>query len=207
LGISIVDYLIYITHAKQSRKAQWFLLHSILNVFTLYTIIPDLIYSSYNWDKILEIEPYSWWGYAIVISGHIYHCLAFKLNRADIFHHVVMFVFAVPYTLIYQPYLMSNLPILTINGIPGAIDYFLLYLVKIGKIKSDLEKYINIQLNIWFRCPISLLIVGATIPELIRLSRWESIPCLIVIAWNGIYFQYITIRDYYYKKGLIKERE
>ncbi|VVU94525.1 hypothetical protein CPAV1605_250 [seawater metagenome] len=203
LGLLFVDILIYFTHKNYSRKTHWFLLHSIMNICTFYSIIPDIFYSLYNWNQILSIEPDNWWGYAIVIAGHIYHCLAYELNSADIFHHVTMFVFAVPYTLIYQPYLMSNLPILTINGIPGAIDYFLLYLVKIGKINSDMEKYINVHLNIWFRCPISLLIVGGTIPVLIQLQKWESIPCMLAIAWNSIYFQYITVRDVYYKFGLV----
>ena len=46
------------------------------------------------------------------------------------------------------------------NGLPGGIDYLLLILVKIGKIKSIEEKRINTYLNNYIRAPGILILIG-----------------------------------------------
>jgi hypothetical protein len=200
-AIIFIGKILEFTIAPRS-KGRYFLLHSIVNVIVTYLIWDDICTSLQFPTLIYKLPLKITSGYSCAIALHLYHCLFYKLNFTDVLHHFIMIGIATPYTIYFQPYIVSNLPLLMLNGIPGAIDYFLLYLIDVKIIKDFLiEKKINLFLNIWIREPISLLIVGMGISSLIINEKWICIPCLIFVGWNAIYFKNLTVKNTYIKYG------
>ena len=199
--ISIMGKICQYTIATEA-KSRYFLIHAIINLFVSYFIWGD-IYQILLQPSILYTQALTnTMGFSIAIALHFYHCLFYKLNKLDWIHHIVMIFIATPFTLYFQPWIVSNPPLLMLNGIPGAIDYFLLYLTEKNIIKDKLiEKRINVYLNTWIRAPVSLIMVGMGLTELINNQRWQCIPCLFFVAWNVIYFQNLTVRAAYTKYG------
>ena len=95
-----------------------------------------------------------------------------------------------------QPYIISPMPLLTLNGVPGAIDYTLLFFVKQGVVEKSTEKYVNALLNSWFRNPVSIFIVGMGYCGIVQHQRWECIPCLLFVVFNSVYFGNQAIINY-----------
>ena len=87
-------------------------------------------------------------------------------------------------------------PLVSIHGIPGAIDYFLLFLVKQGNFDSIEQKRISMILNTWFRNPYTLLASGYSLVSLIKYQRYECLPCVIMMMYNGIYYNQSTTISY-----------
>jgi hypothetical protein len=191
---AIVDTIIRYLFAIDS-KSRWFLLHSIGNIWCISSCYKEILTGFIHPEK-LYITPTTFEGYHITIALHAYHCIAYKLSKDDIFHHVVFIIFGAVYTILTQPYIASSLPLLTLNGIPGAIDYALLFMVKQRIIEKSTEKYANAILNSWFRNPVTLFIVGMGYCGILQNSRWECIPCLLIAVFNAIYFSNQAIINY-----------
>ena len=90
-----------------------------------------------------------------------------------------------------------------LTGLPGCIDYFLLFLVRNAIISKYIEKYINVHLNLWIRCPgciaSSVLILKKIGEDYNYISFIEIIFMIIIcilVYWNGIYFMYLTVYDF-----------
>ena len=160
-----------------NEKSRWFLLHSIGNIWCITSCYKEIL-MGFTHPENLYSTPTTFEGYHIAIALHAYHCIAYKLTKDDIFHHIVFMVFGAGYTIMMQPYIISSMPLLTLNGIPGAIDYTLLFFVKQGVVEKSTEKYVNALLNSWFRNPVSIFIVGMGYCGIVQHSRWECIPCL-----------------------------
>jgi len=88
------------------------------------------------------------------------------------------------------------------TGLPGGIDYFLLFLVRNGYLNKYAEKDINVFLNVWIRSPgtaamaalsmASFLSAPSTDPLITTLS---VIPPLLNY-WNGQYFMQQVVEDH-----------
>ena len=94
---------------------------------------------------------------------------------------------------------------------PGCIDYFLLYLVKINKLSKNLEKKIYVYLTTWIRSPGICYVCIMSIygfPYIYEKSIQNNniyifLACLtstVLTFWNGQYYMYITVRDSVKKK-------
>ena len=64
----------------------------------------------------------------------------FKLNSSDVIHHVSTAFLSTPLIILYHRYHSAVMAIWFMSGFPGMIDYFLLWLVKMGYLKSITEK-------------------------------------------------------------------
>jgi len=90
-----------------------------------------------------------------------------------------------------------------IIGLPGFIDYLLLFLVRNSLITKYTEKYINYMLNLWIRCPgciasatLTLVYYGHNYIYLSLLDRLSILTIMFTIYWNGIYFMRNIVIDY-----------
>jgi hypothetical protein len=90
-----------------------------------------------------------------VAAIHLYHCLAFPLPAADIFHHVtfvsVLCGLAIPFK--QMGGCANNFGCFFLSGLPGGIDYVLLVLVREGRLAKMAEKRWNARINTWLRAP------------------------------------------------------
>jgi len=128
------------------------------------------------------------------------------LTFEDWMHHIISSIFVAGLG-IYMPLgKLPSLANLVMCGIPGAIDYFLLVLVKLKKISSINEKYVNRYLNLILRWPIMFLTSYIFILNIYRntiyisyFNLFWSLIALILHSLNAIYYCDKVIGNYYLK--------
>jgi len=188
---------------KNNKNIRWFFIHFISNLFVSINAISDL--------RLCLLEPYNIYKYKwssssyntfyISVITHIYHIIFFNLTKADRLHHGLMVLIAgsIEY---YKKSIISPAALFFITGLPGCIDYFLLFLVKLNKLSKKREKIIYLYLSTYIRSP------GACIISVMGLYNLKHefnnsilngiislISCLLVF-WNGQYYLMISSRDY-----------
>ena len=195
---------IFCSYFFTNRLVIWYIIHVYANLFVVSQCVPLMIkffnnpIETFQNDKEYNIHIYA-------LIPHIYHCLAFRLSKDDIFHHF-LFVFCGS---IIKHYTKTGVFIafylFFIHGVPGAIDYFLLTLYKLNKITKHQRHIIAVYLNSWLRCPgiifsNSLCICHILINhESIFDKTMFSIISMIMWSFNGLYYNY-QVRDNYILK-------
>jgi hypothetical protein len=100
---------------------------------------------------------------------------------------------------------LINYSLFFTTGLPGMIDYFLLFLVKNNKIQFIVEKKINSWINLWIRCPgctshavLTILVYNIYNKTLLTsdFERFGYTFTAIITLWNGIYFMNKVIVSY-----------
>ena len=89
------------------------------------------------------------------------------------------------------------------TGLPGLIDYFLLFLNRNNIIHRYIEKRVNLFLNLWVRAPGCIMNACIGSMHLItnnnQFSYYQLNASMIIIGsmcWNGIYFMEQVVTDY-----------
>ena len=157
-----IEYLFDSLILKLNIKpnARYFFLHFIFNSFITIITIKDGLLCLYNPLNNFD-KPYIHSGILSTgcISGfHIYHMLFFEIKDLEEWiHHIISCLF-VPLIGLSIPYGCAlSLANLTMCGIPGGIDYLLLFLVKYNIIDKFTEKRINRLLNLVLRYPFMFI--------------------------------------------------
>ena len=142
---------------------------------------------------------------AIVYGLHCYHMLMYhkKMRFDDWLHHGLMVGVALPLTEVVPASTILSHSMFFINGLPGMIDYSLLFLVRNNYIQKCTEKKVNRLLNIWVRCPgcvmttgFILMNVGMHYDVMSIQQKIASFAMAGCVYWNGIYFMDQVVRDY-----------
>ena len=174
-------------------QARWYLIHALVNAVVVVLVVPDCVTLLTEPLRALE-APYTDAPLAITVGLHLFHCvLQFRtLAVIDWLHHLVsnMLVCGLIFPFRYGP--LVSWGCLFVCGLPGGIDYFLLFLVKIEKLTKLDEKRANRVLNMWVRLPgIVSFIPFAWVAHL---SGRSHVPGTVLAlqaalnAVNGIYF-------------------
>ena len=222
-GLLLADVLVC-SRLVPNDGARWFLLHSIGNFFVVVLAAPDFVYAletpplalsashCSNLASAGRFAPCSDWPTCMIIALHAYHIMAFELDAQDIFHHVLFVPIIAGGHFIWPWGTSSNILAFFISGLPGAIDYFLLAMVKSGKLAPIVEKRINCSINTWLRSPgISGFVVLATCayigaekfdPESSKHfpPAWLFVPMMFLVFFNGQFYAQRVIGNYYVRK-------
>ena len=177
------------------QKTKYFAIHIFANLLTMYVCFDEIIYGLAN-PLELYVKPTHFYGYYLMIALHLYHMIFHSLDRNDIFHHLLFVLFGCGWALYFQPYIVSSLPLLALHGFPGAMDYTSLILYKYGKIDKLQQKKFSANVNLWFRGPYALLISGMAFVSLFEQKRYECLPCVLLVIFNGLYYMNSTAMSY-----------
>jgi len=144
-----------------NKSTKYFLLHFIFNSWVTYYVFLDAIQIMINPLENFISNQYSLSGIITtlgILSFHLNHLLFYSnLNIEDLIHHFVSAIL-LPIIGVFLPYgNVMSLSNLTMCGIPGGIDYLLLFLVKQNYLGKLTEKKINRFLNLLIRWPIMFL--------------------------------------------------
>lgn len=154
ININFHYYINKFIYIDFNDKARWFLLHSIINIIVVYFSLSDLSQCYKNPKECYKINwndnSINVYNYACML--HIYHCIFFKLTQADYVHHFLMVLINGIFCYNLQSIIIS-FALFFLNGLPGAIDYMLLYLVKINKLSILKEKLTYFYLSLFIRAP------------------------------------------------------
>ena len=184
------------------HNVRWFFIHFFINTMVTVLGFFEMIDCFY---KSTECANMKWGDYGegaalYAIISHLYHiALFFKHLREDEWiHHIVMCLFAFPVMFNYNPNKVSTVAIWFITGLPGMIDYLLLWLVKIGRLHKQVEKSVYVILTVAIRSPGCVLATALQLPHLsfeidiYNLAKWFL---SIITLWNGQYYMYITVKN------------
>ena len=158
--LGVVDILFFSNLVKVGgTNARWFGLHSFANLFVVIFSLPDVLELIVNPINCLnpkcDFSSYACTDLPVCIIAaiHLYHILAFRLTWDDWFHHLVFALCIVGLHFCYNWGPASSFLSFFISGFPGGVDYYMLTLVKLGKMPSLQEKRINRYINVWCRGP------------------------------------------------------
>lgn len=190
-------------------KARYFALHAVANAIVVVYAFPDVVAvltedpATVFFGPMKTIVPTS-----AVIGLHLYHCLAFQLTPADIFHHLyfafLLCILAVPCKGIQGA--SANFGAFFLSGLPGGIDYVLLCLNYHGIVTRKQEKQWNTYINLYLRAPATVvyLVVAWTAwlnPGVTRASPPSAIFYVLAFIapylhfYNGQYYCRDTVES------------
>lgn len=141
----------------------------------------------------------------IVYGLHFYHMLMYhkKMRFDDWLHHGLMVGVALPLTELVPASTILGHSMFFINGLPGMIDYSLLFLNRNNMISKYTEKSVNRILNTWIRCPgcvmttgFILMNIGMNYDVMTIQQKMASFAMAGCVYWNGVYFMDQVVRDY-----------
>ena len=89
------------------------------------------------------------------------------------------------------------------TGLPGLIDYTLLFLQRNNIINKYFEKKVNTFLNLWIRAPgcimntmMIMMNIITNYNQLTNSELYSGIIMMSLVYWNGIYFMGQVLTDY-----------
>jgi hypothetical protein len=173
-----------------ASKQKWVAIHCLVNAVLTGLTANDA------WSHLVEpLNPHGTTGVfplLLMFLLHVYHALCYPCGPLDYTHHLVMCsLLTVPiYTAQPDFIAYTNYVTFFICGLPGGIDYALMYLVYTDRLAAQTEKRINSWLNMYLRAPG---ILSAAFLAWIRwtagdLSTAYALPTVVILGWNAQYF-------------------
>jgi len=201
-----VKLLVFSKFQMTSNSYRWFFIHFIFNFFITIFAYDDIKYCLFNISTCSTNE----WFYGDIIYGlttslHLYHTMFFKLYSSDIIHHVSTVFLSTPLIILYHRYHSAVMAIWFMSGFPGMIDYFLLWLVKMGYLNSITEKKIYVIISVYIRsagcvaCSTLQLGVLNIYTQLSYIEIFAISWSTFVMYFNGLYYMHDTLANYYSK--------
>lgn len=191
-------------------KKNYYIIHSIINLIIVVLTLPDVISLYTNIYSVLY-PSLSFYGSLIIYSLHFYHIIWYfsHLRFDDWLHHILMIFIVLPIGNYQGSVNILGHGLFYTTGLPGMIDYALLFLVRNNVINYMIEKKVNFYLNLCIRCPGC--IIHGFISFYYIISNFTLNFLLLggisglLVVWNGIYFMQQVVGNYYeleYKKKL-----
>jgi hypothetical protein len=187
-------------------EGRYYFNHMICNSLVVYNTFHSML-NSYDINNIItnqELE--SLYISRCAIYGlHLYHTIWYydKLRRDDWLHHILMIGIVLPLTSIIPQHNIISHGIFFTTGLPGLIDYTLLFLNRNNIVPRYIEKKINSSINLWIRAPGCIMNTSLGISQIILnyniLTNYQFNSIIIInglIYWNGIYFMKQALVDY-----------
>ena len=150
--IYILDSLLVKLNISRHREStRWFQLHAIVNSWVAFFVAPDVIDCLLDPVKSNQITVTEW-GRSFALSLHIYHAIFFTLRLEDWYHHIISVFLCSPMCVVNNTKAVS-LCYFFCTGLPGAIDYTILSLVRTKYVTRVKQKQIASYLNTYLRMP------------------------------------------------------
>lgn len=196
-------------------QGKYYLVHAVVNFIILLNSGSDMINTYLNFDESM-MSTTNFIPAMLVYSLHFYHMIAYynKLRFDDWLHHILMVFVSLPIASFINSGTLLNHSLFFLCGLPGMIDYFLLFLVRNKYIDRMTEKKVNKHLNLWIRAPgcishtVLTIIAYMKYKDSLFNGRYDFIAMMItavLVYWNGVYFMEQVVSDY--KKNEIKNKK
>tara|TARA_Y100000992_G_C21272951_1_gene497985 strand:- start:1928 stop:2608 length:681 start_codon:yes stop_codon:yes gene_type:complete len=185
------------------KKARWFQLHVICNLWVTYEIYNDVILIYKNPLVGYKYLPDNKISY-IIFWLHFYHFLLFNnLKFIDYFHHVLFVIFGIIPSIRFIRTNQIFLGYIACSGIPGVFEYSLLFLFKHNMITMYSLKKCIYYLYLYFRLPLCLIGCGYNISSLhsniVKDNIYISYYINLLLFINGTLFTQLVSKSYYNK--------
>jgi hypothetical protein len=181
----------------------YYAVHSLHNAAIVYSTYNEVVTSLTNLPAAIQ-QPVNLFALQICAALHIYHILYYykKLRFDDWLHHVLMIGIALPIGGLVKSGTMLGFSLFFTTGLPGGIDYFLLFLTRNFWLLREREKRINTWMNVWIRSPgcvaqATLSIVALYMnADALLIGQWYAgLAAGLLNYWNGQYFMQQVVYD------------
>ena len=195
-----VDYIV----EKYGVEGRYYLLHTLTNFTVVYLTLDDLIFTYCNFADFINY-PMNYTAMTLTFGLHLYHTIWYfkKLRFDDWLHHILTCGIALPLAAFSNAGSLLGHSLFYTTGLPGGIDYLMLFLNRNGFIEKITEKRVNNFLNLWLRCPgcisqAALTVVGFNMvgDKLSSYDRTTGLITAFIVFWNGIYFMNQVVVNY-----------
>lgn len=191
------------TLTRIRAKNPYYLIHSIHNAFIVYYTWSDIVNTFINFQHLPTFAP-NYDAAALCFALHVYHIImywrAFRFD--DWLHHIIMIAVALPLGVFLPSSTLLGFSLFFTTGLPGGIDYFMLYLVRNGILMRIREKQANTFLNVWIRGPGCVAQATAAFVYLLSYGQmlhpavfWLACIPPLTNYWNGMYFMEQVVVD------------
>jgi len=173
----------------------YYALHALHNAMIVYLTAGDV------WTTIADIHsiqrtPVNFEALQLVFALHLYHIAMYykKFRLDDWLHHGLMIGVALPLGGLMPSGSLLGYSLFFTTGLPGGIDYGLLFLQRNGYVSKTFQKQVNSQLAVWIRSPGCLSMATYTVAQLSLHPDSSAVYIAAVIVeaalnfWNGQYF-------------------
>jgi hypothetical protein len=180
----------------------YYLLHSLHNGVIIYLTGDEVINSLTDFKYVLS-SPKNMLALECVFALHLYHLAIYWRNFRfdDWLHHILMIGIALPIGWLADSGSLLGYSLFFTTGLPGGIDYILLFLNRNNWINRNTEKVINAWLNTWIRSPgcishatLTLMLISIKSSTFSYLW-WYGIIAAFLTFWNGQYFMRQVIEN------------
>jgi len=180
----------------------YYAVHALHNAAIAVTTAPD-VYTTFTDLHGLDKYPTNYLAVQLCVALHLYHIALYwtKFRLDDWLHHGLMIGVAIPMGLAIEAYTLIGFSLFFTTGLPGGIDYALLFLVRNNLLQKNTEKSINTFLNVWVRSPGCMAMATLTLacrlsnPVDLLTTTLSVVPALLNY-WNGQYFMQQVVTDY-----------
>ena len=199
-GFTTLDYIL----TKYRFQGVYYIVHAVHNALIVRSTWSDVKNTFTNFQDLPLYEP-NYEAISLCFALHVYHCLCYykKFRFDDWLHHVLMIGVALPIGAYMPSSTLIGYSLFFSTGLPGGIDYALLFLVRNGWLHTMREKQINTFMNVWIRSPgcashaAFTVVYGLLMAEgSYGLYFWLSMIPAALMYWNGQYFMRQVVRDY-----------
>jgi hypothetical protein len=182
----------------------YYAVHSIHNAAIVYSTFPEIISTFTQFQTAIQ-APVNLFALEICAALHIYHILFYrkKFRFDDWLHHILMIGIALPIGGLVPSGSMLGFSLFFTTGLPGGIDYALLFLTRNLWMDRESEKRVNTALNVWIRSPgcaaqaaLTILALYMNTSILSPFAWYGGLLAGILNYWNGQYFMQQVVMDY-----------
>jgi hypothetical protein len=193
-----------ITIRKYNYEGVYYIVHALHNALIVKSTWPDVKNTFTNFQDLPLYEP-NYEAIAYCFALHIYHILLYhnKFRFDDWLHHILMIGIALPIGAYLPSSTLVGYSLFFSTGLPGGIDYALLFGVRNNWLAPLKEKRINNWMNVWIRSPGCSSHAAFTIAYCFMMSQgnygsifWLSLVPAALMYWNGQYFMNQVVVDY-----------
>lgn len=188
---------------RLGTQGVYYAVHSIHNALIVYSTFPEVVNSLTQFSNAIR-QPVNLYALQICAALHIYHILLYykKFRFDDWLHHILMIGIALPIGGLVPSGTMLGFSLFFTTGLPGCIDYALLFLTRNSLIDRMYEKRINTWLNVWIRSPgcvaqatLSIIALNSASSQLSTIEWYAGLIAGLLNYWNGQYFMSQIVFD------------
>jgi len=184
---------------KKGFEKPYYAVHAIHNALIVYNTAPDVYYSLTEFSN-LDPYPTNQTAIQLCLALHLYHFLLYwrSFCFTDWLHHGLMIGIALPIGCWLEAHTFMGMSLFFTTGLPGGIDYILLFASRNGYVQKETQKRVNTFLNVWIRSPGCIAM--ATLSAVYILAREGDLKAIALLPsilnyWNGQYFMEQVVRD------------
>lgn len=194
-----LDYVI-----ADKVQGKYYLIHFLNNMYLVYLTFGDVIFTWTRFFNFLDY-PSNYESAVLTFALHFYHIFSYfkKLRFDDWLHHILMIFVALPIAIAGRSGSLLGHSLFFLTGLPGGLDYLMLFLVRNGWMNPLTEKKLNNYINLWLRAPGCIAHSTLTIVSYFAYKQYftmyDMFTCFItslLIFWNGIYFMNQVVVNY-----------